>query len=229
MRNVINEIPTHDLHGRLLFSTKFVTITDLTDKDVLDIGCGFGWFENFALEKGVKSITGTEITELDLATAKQNILNPKATFKVGDAISLPFLEQTFDTVVSWEVIEHIPKNEEMNMFREVFRVLKPGGSFYLSTPHNSFFSKLFDPAWWLIGHRHYSLKQLKKFGESAGFQPFMSEIKGRFWSIFGTLNMYFCKWVLKRKPLMESMMQKKIDTEYDNPGFVDIFIRFQKK
>ena len=229
MKNILNEVPGQNFHGRLLFSTKFVEESDLRDKDVLDIGCGFGWFENHALNKEVRSIVGTEITELDLVTATQNITDPRAIFKTGNAVDLPFPDQSFDTVVSWEVIEHIPKGKEINMFREVARVLKPEGIFYLSTPNNSLPSKLFDPAWWLIGHRHYSLKRLKKFGEDHALDLIKAETKGRFWSIIGTLNMYFCKWILRRKSLFGSFVHEKENLEYDHPGFVDIFIKFQKK
>ncbi len=54
------------------------------------------------------------------------------------------------------------------MFSEAYRVLKKGGVFYLSTPYDNFFAKIFDPAWY-FGHRHYSLNRLKNFAELNGF------------------------------------------------------------
>lgn len=71
-------------------------------------------------------------------------------------MELPFENESFDTVVCWEVIEHLPENSEHALFVEVNRVLKVGGAFSLSTPHDSLVSKLLDPAWWLMSHRHYS-------------------------------------------------------------------------
>ena len=73
-------------------------------------------------------------------------------------------------MTSWEVLEHIPKDTEKKMFNEVNRVLKPGGIFYISTPYNNVISNIFDPAWWLIGHRHYSLEKVKKYAQDAGFE-----------------------------------------------------------
>ena len=43
----------------------------LIKKIVLNIGCGFGWFELFAATFGVKKITGMEISDDDLKTAKK--------------------------------------------------------------------------------------------------------------------------------------------------------------
>lgn len=64
------------------------------------------------LKRGVKKITGIEISENDLTTIKQNIKDERIVLKVGNATSLPFSNEVFDTVVSWEVLEHIPKNTE---------------------------------------------------------------------------------------------------------------------
>ena len=63
----------------------------------------------------------------------------------------------------------IPKQTENKMFSEAYRVLKPGGHFYLSTPYRHFLSNLFDPAYWLIGHRHYSKEQIEHFAQQANF------------------------------------------------------------
>ena len=52
MHNIINEPPPTELHGRLKFTTeRFVEAADITGRDVLDIGCGYGWFELWAARK----------------------------------------------------------------------------------------------------------------------------------------------------------------------------------
>jgi ubiquinone/menaquinone biosynthesis C-methylase UbiE len=229
MKNILNQKPSLELNGRLRESVSFASDLDLQNKNVLDIGCGFGWFELNALNRGIKKITGTEISEDDLKTAKENVINEKVDFKVASALDLPFEDNSFDTVVSWEVIEHIPKNTEDKMFSEVKRVLKPNGVFYLSTPHKSFFSNIFDPAWWLIEHRHYEIDELKKFAENNGFEVLDFKIKGGFWSLFSSLNMYLSKWIFKRKPILESYFVGRENVEYGKEnGFVDVFIKFRK-
>ena len=230
MKNLLNEKPKTEVHGRCLYNTKFVDDKDIKNKNILDIGCGYGWFELNILKRNCKSITGIEITEKDLKTAKENIKNKKAFFKIGSGINLPFKDNMFDTIVSWEVIEHIPRNTEDKMFREVFRVLKPNGVFYLSTPNKSFISNIFDPAWWLIGHRHYSKKDLIKFAKRNGFLAEEIIVKGGKWEIIGILDLYIAKWIFRRKPFFYNFVKKKQDREYlRKNGFVSLFMKVRKE
>jgi len=228
MKNILREKPTQDLHGRLLESVNFLSDADLIGKDILDIGCGYGWFELNILNRGVDKIVGIELSEENLETAKNNIKDKKISFGIGSAIDLPFGSESFDTVVAWEVIEHIPKGTEDLMFREIKRVLKDGGVLYLSTPCSSILSKIADPAWWLIGHRHYSQEKIRKLAQRNNFKEVEMKIKGRWWTIINILNMYFSKWILRRPPLFRNFFGRKIDEEYQKSGFVSAFVKFQK-
>jgi SAM-dependent methyltransferase len=229
MKNILNEKPLQALSGRLLASVQFVTDFDLKNKIVLDIGCGYGWCELNFLERGVKNIKGIEISEKDLETIRSNVHDARLDLSVSSATSLPFDDNYFDTIVSWEVIEHIPKDTEKLMFSEVARVLRPGGSFYLSTPNRSFFSNAFDPAWWLVGHRHYSWRQLERLANAEFLSIQEVKIYGGWWSILCQLNMYISKWIFRSKPLFEIFFAKKENNEYaKNNGFLTIFIKFKK-
>jgi 2-polyprenyl-3-methyl-5-hydroxy-6-metoxy-1,4-benzoquinol methylase len=229
MKNILDEKPSYELNGRLLESVNFVVDDDFKGKDVLDVGCGYGWFELNALSRGVNKIVGIEISESDLKTAKENIISEKVEFKIGVAIKLPFKDNSFDTIVCWEVIEHIPKNMENLMFSEFKRVLRPNGVFYLSTPNTSFYSNIFDPAWWLIGHRHYALEKLKELARQNSFEVLKIRVKGGFWSLFFTINMYISKWIFRRRAFLKEYFISKENTEYGNfDGFVNIFMKFRK-
>lgn len=228
MKNLLNEKPTKTLHGRLLASVNFVSDTDLINKEVLDIGCGYGWSELSFLERGVKKLSGVEVSEDSLKTIKQNIKDERLVLKSGDAANLPFENELFDTVVAWEVIEHIPKNTEPLMFKEVYRVLKPGGHFYLSTPRKSLFTNILDPAWWLIGHRHYSLKNLSEFAQNNNFEIMETKIVGSWWTLFSIIDLYVSKWIFRRNKLFNNYLNKKEDKEFSSEGFVNIFIKFKK-
>lgn len=231
MKNITQEKPQDPLHGRTLFSASLVKDEDIKDKDILDIGCGFGWFEVHAIQRGCKKIVGVEKSEKDLETAKKYIKNPRADFRIGSADNLLFEKNSFDTAVAWEVLEHIPKDSEDRMFSEVSRVLKDKGIFYLSIPHNSFRSKIFDPAWWLIGHRHYSKEKLYKLAEDNGFIIEKCLIAGRWWEIIGMLDLYIAKWIFRRKPFFEKFINCKQDQEYseNKRGFTNIFLKLRKK
>ena len=228
MQNILNEIPSRVLSGRLKASVDFVSDSDIKNKVILDIGCGFGWCEMNFLKRGVSKIVGLEISKNDLKTAKAYVQNPKVDFKVASAVKLPFKDESFDTVVCWEVIEHLPKRKEKKMFSEVSRVLKDEGIFYLSAPHSSFFSNILDPAWWLIGHRHYKTKRLERMA-SADFKVLDVKILGGFWSLMNIVNMYLAKWIFRRGPFFKDFFNKKENAEYKRDGgFVNIFIKFKK-
>ena len=229
MKNIIEEKPTDELHGRALYNAQFIAVNDIKDKVMLNIGSGFGWFELNLEKRGAKKIVGLEISEKNLETAKKYIKNNKISFKVGSAIKLPFENNSFDTIASWEVIEHIPKNTENKMFQEINRVLKDGGVFYISTPLNFFFSKIFDPAWWLIGHRHYAKNKLIFLGKNNGFEIEKLILNGGWWEIIGMLNLYISKWIFRRKPFFEDFINRKQDIEFKKEkGFTNIFIKFKK-
>ncbi|MDO8657850.1 MAG: class I SAM-dependent methyltransferase [Candidatus Levybacteria bacterium] len=228
MKNIIGDKPNLPLHGRLLEAVSFVDKKDIYNKRVLDIGCGYGWYEVDALKKNPKKIYATEISAEDLSTIKTNLKNSKITYGIASAIDLPFKKNSIDTVVSWEVIEHIPENSEATMFTEVSSVLKKNGAFYLSTPNRHILSILFDPGWWLINHRHYSSSQLINFGKKNNLKLEKIQIKGGKWELIGLLLMYFSKWVLRRKTLLVKALNKRLDKEYGSNGFMTIFIKYKK-
>jgi len=184
MRNILGETSYDRLSGYRLESLRLVKDSNIKDKVVLDIGCGNGWCEWNYLKRGVRKMYAIDISKRNVRIAKT--MNSKLiVFKIGDAIDLPFKNDMFDTVVSWEVLEHIPANSEKKMFDEVHRVLKPRGYFFLSTPNRNVFSTTLDPAWWLTGHRNYSRKEIINYADNAGFE--VDEIgrayllAGRFW------------------------------------------------
>ena len=218
MRNLLDNAPTRDLHGGQAYAVQLVDCTDLSGRDVLDIGCGFGWFELVALDRGATSITGIEVSERDLDTVRRHITDGRASLVVGSAIDLPFESGSFDTVVCWEVLEHIPPHTEPRAFAEIHRVLRPGGTLYLSTPYASGLARAFDPAWWLIGHRHYYLRDLARLAKDARFQIESLEVRGGIWQIAAILDLYVAKWIFRRPPFLETTVNRRMDQEMIRGG-----------
>lgn len=101
---------------------------------VLDAGCGGGGVAvSFAEES--KFAVGLDIvdrfTDAGMRLARENGV-ANISFVQGDGISLPFRDAYFDVVLSHSVIEHVESPE--SYLRECFRVLRPGGFLFLSTP-----------------------------------------------------------------------------------------------
>ena len=232
MKNITNDTPFTKLMGRTRYTTeKFIDLEDFKEKEILDIGCGYGWFENYIIEKtSPKKIFASEVTEKDLETIRKHLNKPIIENLVSSAIDIKLPNNSIDTVISWEVIEHIPLNGEEKMFDEVGRVLKKGGTFYLSTPYDHMISKFLDPAWWLIGHRHYSRNFFKEICSKKGFEIEKVTTRGHLLSIIHLDNLYVSKWIFRRRPFFEEKLDKKVDNEFMNKenGYSNIFLKMRK-
>ena len=230
MHNILNEAPPSELHGRLKFTTEeFVETSDIAGKMVVDIGCGYGWFELWAAGRQVKHITGLDMTAADLKTARDNIRLPEVSFKEGGATALPVETNSCDTAVSWEVIEHIPDGKEPDMFAEVNRVLRLGGCFYLSTPNGTLRSILGDPTYWMIHHRHYKLRYFEELAARSGFKVVKHAVKGGMIEIADMWNLYVSKWVFRRDRFFKKRSLTVTDYDYSRArGFNTLFVKFAK-
>ena len=91
---------------------------------VLDLCCGHGAMTAKLCELGCR-VTGLDFSEEMLAHAKNNA--PNATYRNGDAQSLPFGDESFDAVLCNCGIMHLP--DQPKALAEARRVLKPGGTF----------------------------------------------------------------------------------------------------
>lgn len=102
----------------------------MSDKRVLDIGCGSGGVTVFlAQEFAPEHITGFDVEEPVIEAARRRAgvagLDQRVEFVKGQPGGLPFPDSSFDIVFSKDALLHIADKE--SLFREVFRVLKPGG------------------------------------------------------------------------------------------------------
>ena len=114
------------------------TAGDVRGKKVLDAGCGGGSL-SYLLAKAGASVVGVEYDKRGVEFAKQNLASAdpgkrlQCEFMQGSVYELPFSPESFDLVVSCEVIEHL--EEPAKMLSEAKRVLKQGGTLILTTPY----------------------------------------------------------------------------------------------
>ncbi len=105
-------------------------------KTVLDIGCGAGGKTMFYASKGVKEIVGMDIVpyykEEAEALAKELGFSDVFRFVAGDAAESGFPDNSFDTIVMNDAMEHVERPEAV--LREVYRILKPGGRLFVNFP-----------------------------------------------------------------------------------------------
>ena len=118
---------------------------EVTGKVILDLGCSFGWFEKAVLERGCRLAAGIDRDRRELPAAARAV--PGACFLQACLPELPFLENRFDLVVMWEVLEHLKPGSEVLALAAVRSVLKDGGRLFLSVPKFDLRSTIADH-WW---------------------------------------------------------------------------------
>lgn len=95
---------------------------------VLDVACGSGAMSRELAMEG-RTIIGIDLSESEIRQAAERSNSP---FVIGDALRLPFADESFDAVVTsmgLAVIRPVP-----DLLDEIARVLKPGGAFATMTP-----------------------------------------------------------------------------------------------
>ena len=93
---------------------------------VWDFGCGPGNTAKYLKNLGI-NISGLDISEKTLIQARKNY--PDIHFQKGNLLALEFENDSIYGVVAFYTIVHFTEGQTENAFREIFRVLKPGGRF----------------------------------------------------------------------------------------------------
>lgn len=197
----------------------------IKNKKVLDLGSWTGPFD-ILIYNLASEITAVDIEEKALKVLKKNL--PKVKCVRAKSHKLPFKENSFDVVTFWDVIEHIPVGYELSTLKEINRVLRENGYLFLGTVDRNFWSNLLDPAYWLVGHRHYTRSQLESLLVDAGFKVEKAVRVGSFFTSFYSLSFYFFKYIFRTRMPKISLVENKFEKDISSPGFVQNVIRAKK-
>src|SRR5450432_3465868 len=121
----------YDVRRRLEVVFDELLTENLEGQSVLDAGAGTGYFSERAKKRKAKVIS------VDLGVSLLRHVGTRAgtILAAGDILSLPFSGNSFDVVVSSEVIEHT--GDPRRAVAELSRVLKPGGILVLTCPNRA--------------------------------------------------------------------------------------------
>jgi SAM-dependent methyltransferase len=104
-------------------------------KRVLDFGCGSGYGAAFIAESAAH-VTGVDVAEDAVAYARSNFVRANLRFeRIAPDAALPVADASYDTVLSFQVLEHIV--DPSRYLSEIRRVLVPNGVLVLATPDRS--------------------------------------------------------------------------------------------
>ena len=125
---------------------------------VIDVGCGAGRhaFEAYrrganviALDRDESELRSVERTLRAMAEAGEAPAAASANVVLGDALNLPYANETFDCVIASEILEHIP--HDTAAIAELIRVLRVGGTMAVSVPR-----WLPEQVCWLLSNEYHS-------------------------------------------------------------------------
>lgn len=119
---------------RYIFSSRFCG-----HKKVLDIACGEGYGTAF-LSAQASHITGVDVSPEAITHAHAKYGNQRVQFVQAPASQLPFEKGSFDTIVSFETLEHLNKEDQQLFMAEAVRVLHKTGLLLISTPNKKVYS-----------------------------------------------------------------------------------------
>jgi ubiquinone/menaquinone biosynthesis C-methylase UbiE len=162
---------------------------------ILDLGCGTGTLTLMIHKQQPDAdLTGLDGDEQVLKIARQKSHQAgftKIHWENGMAFNLPYQEESFEIVASCLVIHHLVLPEKRKTFQEVFRILKPEGSFNIADfgiAHNGFM-RLISMIMSRFEHTVENFKgQIPLLLEEAGFGNVKETVHLN--SIFGPLSLY---------------------------------------
>jgi 2-polyprenyl-3-methyl-5-hydroxy-6-metoxy-1,4-benzoquinol methylase len=105
-----------------------------SDMRLLDFGAGAGIVEAMNFKGLARQVCGVD---LDKRVTSNSFLDEG---KVSDAVEIPYPDASFDIVISDNVMEHLDYPDDV--FREIFRVLRPGGKLLFKTPNRTHYMPL---------------------------------------------------------------------------------------
>jgi SAM-dependent methyltransferase len=115
--------------ARYIFALPYIE-----NKTVLDIACGTGYGLGFMKEKA-KRVVGVDVS-IEAAKEAKNHCDEKTSVLLGDGLRLPFEDESYDVITSFETLEHIHERDKFLL--ELKRVMRNDGLLILSTPNANY-------------------------------------------------------------------------------------------
>lgn len=104
-------------------------LKDASKATVLELGCGAGIPCTQLLAAQCAHVVANDISDAQIQLARANVPATKAEFVSGDMAELEFDVSTYDAVVGFYSIIHLPREQQREMMLRIWKWLKPGGYF----------------------------------------------------------------------------------------------------
>lgn len=109
---------------------------EMNGKDVLDLGCGYGWHCKYAAERGSNSILGIDQSQRMISEAEKRNRNHRINYRVCSLEDYDYPTEAYDLVISNLVLHYV--EDLQSVYRHIYRTLRPGGVFLMNIEHPTF-------------------------------------------------------------------------------------------
>lgn len=189
-----SEAQTREYHASK-YSNWVEDILSFVAGDALDLGSGDGAFSIPLVKKDLNVISA------DLShTRLEGIKTANRKLAECDALTLPFKDNSFDTVLFVEVLEHLPnKKAQEEALKEFIRILRPSGRLILTTPNKTVYKHVVRLWSWFGGKSpdptHYTELSLTELVELCSKYFNITHVRGKLGFIpIRSLQKYFSKY-----------------------------------
>ena len=109
---------------------------DMHGKDVLDLGCGYGWHCKYAADHGARHVIGIDLSDKMISEARKRNKHECIDYRVANLMEWDYLTSAFDVVVSNLVLHYVEDLDKV--YRCIHQTLRPGGVFLMNIEHPVF-------------------------------------------------------------------------------------------
>lgn len=187
---------------------RWITQLHLQVGSVIDFGC---WTGAALASTDADRRVGLDLPGPWIARAQQRL--PQAEIiPVESFDTLPeTLAGAFELALFLDTLEHIPRRTQVGVLASIYASLRDGGTLILTTPAAGPAAVL-DPAWLLMGHRHYRAATLRRMLGSTGFRDIRICYSGNLFTAVDVLSMYAKKHLLHRHHHTTPKTLARLDT-----------------
>lgn len=146
---------------------------------MVEFGAGDGGLSRRVAER----LPSAEVTALEVCEQAERAGPPNLRWVAHDGFEVPLESSVYDLAFSYQVLEHIHPDDVEEHFRQAARVLKPGGSYVLSVPHEASgphdVSRFFGDALQTFHLKEWSYSEVERRMRAAGFAKIRPFWRGR--------------------------------------------------
>ncbi|BBB14635.1 cyclopropane fatty acyl phospholipid synthase [Candidatus Rickettsiella viridis] len=138
----------------------------LKNLNIVDLGCGYGWFCRYAKEQGAAQVLGIDISEKMIEKAKTMPYADSINYRISDMEQLALPQSTFNLVYSSLTLHYIENISEL--LKNIYDALVPDGHFVFSLEHPIYTAPIQKNPDWIIstdGKKSWPVNHYQQEGE----------------------------------------------------------------